>query len=276
MDILNLNGYRFFAIPDPIALKEKILAVGRDLGIKGSVLLANEGINLSISGVEGEIRKFTDELHKLCNIDEIPYKESWSVKNPFKRFWVKVKKEIVTMGRPGLPLQKKAPYIKPEELKKWFEEGKDFVLIDARKDFEYRMGHFKGAKNLGSIHFRDFPERLKNWKEVSFETPIVTYCTGGIRCEKAAPFLQELGYKNTYQLEGGILRYFEKCGGEYFEGDCFVFDHRAAVDKKLSTVEKLVCRSCESVFERDFASKEDCGLRMLCSNCLKATNASAK
>ena len=273
MKFLNVNGYAFFEVANPENLKESLLELATSYQVLGSILIATEGVNLSLAGAENEVESFCKRLHEICEIEPIAYKLSWTEKPPFKRFWIKVKKEIVTMGFPELALKESAPYVKPNELREWFKENKELFILDTRKEFEFQMGHFKGAKSLDSKFFRDFPERLKELN-LKKDATIVTYCTGGIRCEKAAPYLRGLGYENVFQLEGGILRYFEECGGEFWEGQCFVFDHRAAIDPELNVVESIACRSCGEVFNREFLSDSDCGLNMQCIKCLEEARAS--
>jgi len=152
---------------------------------------------------------------------------------------VKIKKEIIPMGDPEIrPSEFTAPYLPPADLKTWMDEKRDFLLLDTRNDYEIAVGTFEGAKDLGISHFRDFTratEKLttEGFNEVSKDQPIVTFCTGGIRCEKAAALLVKQGFKNVYQLEGGILNYFEQCKDVHYQGQCFVFDWRLAVNGDL-------------------------------------------
>ena len=162
-------------------------------------------------------------------------KISYSAKIAFKRSLVKVKPFIV--AKPGKtpidPIQDSAPYISPEEFHQWIKENKKMVVLDTRNDYEYQTGRFKNALHLGTKHFADFENDLQKAPPEWQNTPLVTFCTGGIRCEKAAPLMLKKGFKEVYQLDGGILNYFKKVGQGYFEGECFVFDER----------EKILCQA---------------------------------
>jgi UPF0176 protein len=153
---------------------------------------------------------------------------------PFKRLKIKLKKEIVTFRQPQInPAMVPAPNVTPAQLKEWFDQGRELVVLDTRNRVEFEAGAFNGSVQLGNDNFTDFATALANapaeWKDKT----VVTFCTGGIRCEKAAPYMQSLGYKNVYQLQGGILKYFEEIGHAHYRGDCFVFDERAALDAEL-------------------------------------------
>ena len=238
------------------------------LGLKGTIIVASEGVNLSIAGQEDAIKEYEDFLFEELHFPDFEMKKSWSKNFPHKRMLVKIRPEIVTMGDPEIdPRCESAPYLSALRLKEWLDEGKDFLLLDTRKEFEYELGSFEGALNLGGKHFRNFPKEVESLPEELKERPVVTFCTGGIRCEKAAPMMKKKGFKEVYQLQGGILKYFEECGGQYWRGQCFVFDHRAALSPQLSPVETLACRSCgKDYFIQDCADEVD-GLRMMCPEC---------
>jgi UPF0176 protein len=177
-----------------------------------------------------------DLLSILCNdarFADIDVKWSWSEFVPFKRMRIKLKKEIVTFRTPGLePVAAPAPFLSPTELKRWYDEGRDFIIVDTRNDWEYRAGTFENAINPQIDNFCQFPESAEKLEVLKRKT-VVTFCTGGIRCEKAAPLLQRQGFGNVYQLQGGILKYFEQCGGAHWTGNCVVFDDRGALDPQL-------------------------------------------
>jgi predicted sulfurtransferase len=148
---------------------------------------------------------------------------------------VKIKREIVTMGRPEIePARTPAPRLAPQELKRWLDEGRDLVLLDTRNQFEVDMGTFENTLSLGLKSFTDFPGATSALAQQVGERTVVSFCTGGIRCEKAAPWLISQGLREVYQLDGGILNYFEQCGGAHFRGACFVFDERVALDAGLN------------------------------------------
>ena len=164
----------------------------------------------------------------------IALKQSRSARMPFRRLKVKIKNEIISFGVPGIdPARDPAPAIEPETLKDWLDRRDQVVLLDTRNRFEVEHGTFAGAIHLGNDSFRDFAALAEALPALDRRVPIVTFCTGGIRCEKAAPLLRRLGYDNVYQLAGGILRYFDRVGPDHFSGDCFVFDERVALDAEL-------------------------------------------
>ena len=203
----------------------------RELNIKGTVLLAPEGINCSLSGITGSMDAFLGFL--LCTIQiRMPeIKISHSDTLAFKRSVVKVKPYIVANpGKTPVDLTEDlAPYLSCEEFYQWIKENKKMVILDTRNDYEYRIGRFKNALHLGAKHFADFEEGLQKAPTEWQNTPVVTFCTGGIRCEKAAPLMRKKGFREVYQLHGGILNYFERIGWEFFDGECFVFDERVAL-----------------------------------------------
>ena len=150
---------------------------------------------------------------------------------------VRIKKEIIFMNQPEVqPEKETAPYVEPLELKKWYAENREMVILDTRNNYEVEVGTFDGATHLNIDNFSDFPKAVAALSEEMKTKPVVTFCTGGIRCEKAAAFLMKQGFTNVWQLKGGILNYFEQCGGANFQGNCFVFDARRAVDAALEEV----------------------------------------
>ncbi len=233
--ILNIATYRFVAINDPAALKSALLPKARALGLKGTVLLAPEGINAFLAGAETAVRSFLTILDDDERFNGLNIKESWSDTVPFQRMKIKLKREIVTFRQAGLnPVTDPAPAITATELKRRLDAGDDIVLLDTRNDVEVAKGTFANAVFWGNRNFTEFGEIARDHIEALRDKTVVSFCTGGIRCEKAAPFLQSLGAANVYQLQGGILRYFEEVGREHYQGDCFVFDERAALDSTLS------------------------------------------
>jgi UPF0176 protein len=234
MNILNIAAYRFVALDDLPELRREMRARCTALGLKGTVLLAEEGINLFLAGAEAGIESFLCALRADARFAPIEVKRSWSAAQPFKRLLVKIKREIVTMGHPEIdPARTPAPRLAPRELKRWLDEGRNLVLLDTRNQFEVEMGTFDHTLSLGLKSFREFPLATPALAEKARERTVVTFCTGGIRCEKAAPWLISQGFREVYQLDGGILNYFEQCGGAHFRGACFVFDERGALDPDL-------------------------------------------
>ncbi len=231
--ILNVSTYRFTAIADPSALREAWLGAGRALGLKGTILIAHEGVNIFLAGAETAVRSLLTLIEDTPGLSGLDTKESWSETAPFKRFKVKVKREIVTFRQPGIdPVHAPAPFITPEALKARLDAGEPLVLLDTRNDNEVARGSFDGAIFWGNRNFTEFGQLAHTRADELRGKTVVSFCTGGIRCEKAAPLLRQLGV-DALQLEGGILRYFERVGREHFHGDCFVFDEREALDPSL-------------------------------------------
>lgn len=238
LSINNVTAYRFVQLADNLIpkLQISIKLKAKELGLKGTVLLSAEGINLFISGEKNAITSFQNFLNTYSYFHNLEFKKSFSNFQPFKKMLVKLKKEIISFGIDSIqPERCTAPYITPEKLNLLLEKEPDLVLLDTRNTFEVEFGSFKNALNLDLKRFRDFPNAIKKLPEKLKQLPIVTFCTGGIRCEKAATYLLENGYTEVYQLEGGILNYFEKCGEKHFKGSCFVFDARESITSSLES-----------------------------------------
>ncbi len=234
--VVNLSTYRFtpFEAEALPALRESLLALASEAGLRGTILLAPEGINLFVAGPRAATDALLAALRDLPGLGDLSAKESLSDTQPFRRMLVKIKKEIISFGVEGIdPARAPAPRLDARELKRWLDEGRPVVLLDTRNDYEVAAGTFKNAVVPPIDHFRAFPEAVRRLPEELKRLPVVSFCTGGIRCEKAAPLLQREGFQEVYQLEGGILKYFELCGGAHYEGDCFVFDKRGGVDPAL-------------------------------------------
>jgi len=228
-------------------MRQRLLDFCKEHELKGTILLAPEGINLFVAGRHLAIEELVFELRKMPGLGNLHPKYSQSEEQPFNRMLVRLKKEIIAFGVEGIdPGVHTAPRLQPAELKKWLDEGKPVVLYDTRNDYEVKLGTFKGAVPAGIHHFRDFPEAVGRLPDDMKDTPVVTFCTGGIRCEKAAPFMERMGFKNVYQLEGGILKYFEEVGSDYYDGECFVFDQRVGVDPALRESGSVVCFACQT------------------------------
>lgn len=232
--ILNIATYRFVAITDPAALKAEWLPKATAMGLNGTILIAPEGINMFLSSAEKTVRGFLEMVDDDARFANLDIKESWSDEVPFKRIKIKLKPEIVTFRQAGVdPVNAPAPLMAAIELKRRLDEGEDIVLLDTRNDVEFEKGTFKNAVFWGNRNFTDFADAAREHIGELKDKTVVSFCTGGIRCEKAAPFLRSLGAKNVFQLQGGILRYFEEVGRDHYTGDCFVFDERRAVDAAL-------------------------------------------
>ncbi|MCX6938533.1 MAG: sulfurtransferase [Verrucomicrobia bacterium] len=246
--VLNLSAYKFtpFAEAELPALRDRLRARTAELGLRGTILLATEGINLFVAGPRPATDALIAELRTLPGLADLTPKESQSDERPFNRMLVKIKKEIIAFGQEGIdPARDPAARLEAATLKQWLDEGRPVTLLDTRNDYEIRLGTFKNALVPGIDHFRDFPAAVRRLPTELKAQPIVTFCTGGIRCEKAAPFLAREGFSNVFQLEGGILKYFETCGGAHYEGDCFVFDRRVGVDPQLQETDAVMCFACQ-------------------------------
>lgn len=244
--IVNIAAYRFVDL-DPTtlpALREELRNFTRELGLKGTILLSHEGINLFIAGTNSQIATLKNKLNEYPAFMNLTYKTSPSSDQPFTRMLVKIKREIIAMGHPNIrPFEHTPPHLPPETLAKWYAEGKDMVILDTRNDYEYNLGTFKDAKLLDIQSFREFPKAVEQ-ADIPKDVPVVTFCTGGIRCEKAAELMERKGFKEVYQLDGGILNYFEKVGSDHYDGECFVFDKRVAVDAELNETRTTQCYQC--------------------------------
>jgi len=248
VSFLNLAAYKFAPLTGDLKpLRERLRARGQALGLRGTVLLAGEGINLFIAGAEESARAFLDDLRALPGFAELEAKESWSATQPFRRMLVRIKKEIIAFGVEGVdPARQPSRKIAPRELKRWLDEGRPVTLLDTRNDYEVRLGTFRGALTPPLTHFREFPSAVRDLPPALKDQPIVMFCTGGIRCEKAGPFMEGEGFREVWQLEGGILKYFEDVGGAHYDGECFVFDQRTGVDPALAETPTTTCWKCQA------------------------------
>ena len=231
MQIQNIAGYKFVSLTDLVDLRANLLEQCQQLGLKGTILLSVEGINLTLAGYCDEVKKFKDKLKSHAYFADISFRESYSNAIPYKRMKIKIKKEIITMRCPAIqPEKQSAPRISPQELKQWLDDNRDLTLLDTRNDYEVQMGTFSGATHFELDDFCEFPKAAE---KLSRTKPVVMFCTGGIRCEKAGLYLMEAGFSQVYQLEGGILNYFAEVGGAHYQGECFVFDERVALNSQL-------------------------------------------
>ncbi|MDO8953710.1 MAG: rhodanese-like domain-containing protein [Gammaproteobacteria bacterium] len=235
MKVVNISTYKFVPLDNLELMQEAIRAKLIELNLKGTVVLSLEGINIMLAGAPEMINGFAAYLHADSRFLDMQFKKSLSETQPYKRTLVKIKNCLVPGADWVNPAETKAPSLSPEQLKNWIEEGKDFYLLDTRNDYEVESGSFDNAVDLKLEQFKQLPERIQ-MAELDKNKPVVMFCTGGIRCEKAAPVALQAGFKEVYQLEGGILNYFEKCGTAHYHGDCFVFDERRGVDAGLNPI----------------------------------------
>lgn len=234
MPVVNLSAYKFAALDRLPERRDALRQACLNLGLKGTILLSPEGINLFVAGRRDAVDTLMATLRTVPGLHDLTAKESVTAAQPFGRMLVKIKREIIAFGVEGIdPARQPAPRLAPHTLKQWLDEGRPVTLLDTRNDYEVRAGSFRGALPARIDRFRDFPRAIRELPAQLKTQPIVTFCTGGIRCEKAAPLLQREGFQQVFQLDGGILKYFEECGSAHYEGACFVFDERGGVDARL-------------------------------------------
>jgi UPF0176 protein len=238
--------YKFVALPHFESLRQPLLDVMNDNQIFGTLLLAAEGINGTVSSTREGIDKLLAWLDKQPGLENIDSKESYDSKIPFYRTKVKLKKEIVTMGVEGIdPKETVGTYVQPEDWNTLISDP-DVVLVDTRNDYEVKIGTFKNAIDPKTTTFREFPKWSKENLDPNTNKKVAMFCTGGIRCEKSTAFLKEQGFDEVYHLQGGILKYLEKVAEKdsLWQGECFVFDNRVTVDHNLEAGSYDQCHAC--------------------------------
>ena len=239
MSVVNISCYKFVTLNDREALKADLTARCLDASLKGTILLAPEGINVFLAGSRAAIDAIVAHLRSDPRFADLQPKESLSAEPPFHKMRVRLKKEIITMKMPVIrPEEGRAPAVTAATLKQWLDcgvddEGRPVVMLDTRNDYEVAAGSFDNAVDYNIGIFSEFPPQLAAHRDDYAGKTIVSFCTGGIRCEKAAIHMRQMGIEQVYQLEGGILKYFEDVGGAHYHGDCFVFDEREAVSADL-------------------------------------------
>lgn len=241
--ILNAAAYHFATIDDPQAMAAQLRERAGAADLRGTVLVAAEGLNLFLAGPDDALHGFLDGVRADARFAGLAVKFSRSATQPFARLKVKVKAEIISFRRDNTsPLQGRAPAVSPAELARWLQQGRDdsgkrVVLLDTRNREEVGYGTFANALTLPIDNFTDLPEALAPHRESLRDATVVSFCTGGIRCEKAALWMRADGMDNVLQLDGGILGYFEQVGGYGYDGRCFVFDERVALDAELAPMQ---------------------------------------
>ncbi|MYL28175.1 MULTISPECIES: rhodanese-related sulfurtransferase [Halomonadaceae] len=245
--------YRFVRLDDYEQLREPLYQFLLDNGIRGTLLLAREGINGTVAGSHEAIAALKARLAEDPRFDGIDYKDSETDIQPFNRTKVKLKREIVTMGMDGIdPKQSAGTYVKPHEWNQLLQDP-EVTVIDTRNEYEVEVGTFQNAINPGTEAFRQFPEYAEKNLDPQKHRKIAMFCTGGIRCEKSTAYLKEQGFEEVYHLEGGILRYFEEMPEEQslWNGECFVFDERVAVNQNLERGQYDQCHACRRPITED-------------------------
>lgn len=277
--------YKYTKIADPVGFVAWMKNLATPLLLKGRVLIASEGINGTLEGTEENISLFIESFKKVGsdtetknfgNFSDIQIKESVGTGSAFPKLKVKARKEIVALGLGDEdfdPNEITGVHLKPEELKKWYENKKDFVVVDMRNDFEFDVGRFKNSINPPIEYFRDLPKAIPTLEHLKEKT-VLTVCTGGVRCEKASGYLKKKGFKDVYQLDGGMHKYMEKFPGEDFLGTLYTFDNRVVMDfgGKDGGEREVVgrCKECKNKCE----TFSHCGLSgchkhlIVCRECL--------
>lgn len=257
MSIVNLAAYQFATLDAIREWRPLVAERCAALELRGTILLAPEGINLFIAGTRAAADAFIDYIRHDTLFEgrfaDLQFKESVSETQPFRRMLVKLKREIITMKRPTIrPELGRAPAVDARTLERWLDDGHDddgrpVVMLDTRNAFEVDVGTFDNAIDYRLAKFSEFPDAIEAHRAELDGKTIVSFCTGGIRCEKAAIHMKKAGIEHVYQLEGGILKYFEEVGGSHYHGECFVFDYRTALNPRLEPTVTTQCFGCRTV-----------------------------
>ena len=268
--VVNIAGYRFVDLDDRDELREPFLNRCEELDLKGTILLSSNGINFSLSGSQESVDRYLEFLESDERFIGIPLKVTYNDYQPFRRMLVRLKKEIISLGMDDIrPVEFTGPNIKPNEFQEMLDNEEEVIVLDTRNDYEVRVGTFKNAIDLKIPSFRDFPEAVSNLPEEYKKKPIVMFCTGGIRCEKASAVMLKSGFENVKQLEGGILNYFKDTDASHWDGDCFVFDDRVAVDKGLNETDYVMCYSCREPLTKEEVRSPDYKVDDYCPYCVE-------
>lgn len=249
-------AYRFLDLADPAALAAELAAVCARERLLGTVTVAPEGLNLALAGGAGALDRLERHLQRETPFAGLRFRRSAAAAPPFRRLQVQQRPSLLAL-RLEAPVADRRPgrHLPPERLRAWLDEGRPLRLLDVRNRFESRLGRFAAAETLPLERFRDFPAAAG--RLAPDDRPLVTYCTGGIRCEVASAWLGERGHADVRQLSGGVLHYFERCGGRHWRGDCFVFDDRLAVDAALRATRPRLCPRCQRPLDENRCP--DCG-----------------
>lgn len=263
--------YKFIKLADVPAVQKDLENKADELNVKGLVILGTEGFNSTCAASTVEsFEAWKQFIREYFKTPDLFFKDSVSPKAPFRRFKAKIREEIVTTGIPEMmPPEGVNHHLTPTEWNRVMKEEKDFVMIDTRNWYEYKIGTFKGALNPNIEKFTDFPQYIES-QGISKDKKMLIFCTGGIRCEKGILELQDKGYNNVYQLEGGILNYMKEYPRDQFEGECFVFDHRVALDADLQPSQKYgLCPHCGQPSEVKIECKRCDSEELICVDCMK-------
>ncbi|MEZ5899588.1 MAG: rhodanese-related sulfurtransferase [Hyphomicrobiaceae bacterium] len=270
--------YKFVSIEDPASFRPQVLDVCRANSIVGTVLLANEGINGTVAGPEAGVAVFLAWLRADPRFCDLVSKESYALEQPFARLKVRLKREIVTLGRPEAdPNMQVGTYVKPQDWNALISQ-EDVVLLDTRNAYEVKIGTFEGAQDPGTRTFRQFPDYVRDNLDPARHKRVAMFCTGGIRCEKASAYMLTQGFEEVYHLEGGILKYLETVapGESLWRGECFVFDERVALGHGVELGTHVMCPACGGPTVKDDTAPKNAQGAQLCSQCASRLDAVQK
>jgi UPF0176 protein len=268
--VLLYYKYTEVAKPDFEVLQHKLVCAG--IGLKGRIIIASEGINGTVAGTSAQLKQYTSYMNSHPVFGDIVFKRTAAAKVPFGKLIVKLRPEIVTLGK-QVDLKNSAEYLSPEKLHKMFEQKTKMVIIDMRNSYEHEVGHFEGSLDPGTDKFYELPQKLSTLSKYKSHK-VITVCTGGIRCEKASALLKEEGFEDVSQLEGGIVKYLEKYPNGYFKGKNFVFDERMVTNTDTQSGKNILskCVHCQKPCDRYLdCTRADCHkLYISCANCEKS------
>jgi UPF0176 protein len=268
MKIANITGYKFIPIKNELVLQETILKRSTNLNLKGTVLISRKGINFSVSGNKNNIDKFLLFIRSDSRFADVDVKITYNAYQPFRKMLVRIKKEIISMGIEEIdPFKFTGQKISPKELNKKLNNNENIVLLDTRNEYEVRLGTFKNAIDLNLDSFRDFPKEIEKLRKKLNGKEVVMFCTGGIRCEKASALMLKNGFENIQQIDGGVINYFKETGGRHWNGDCFVFDDRVALDKDLLETDYVLCFRCREPLNKEEIGSEKYKIDEYCPYC---------
>jgi predicted sulfurtransferase len=271
--VVNIAGYKFEPLDDAIDLIPIYQEKCDELLLKGTMLISKNGINFSIAGTQEATDSFINFIEEDNRFLDIPLKVTYSETQPFRRMKVRLKKEIISLGRKDInPREMTGERISPEVLKNLLDKKEEVLVLDTRNEYETRVGKFENAIDLNLDTFRDFPKAVESLPEEYKDKQIVMYCTGGIRCEKASAVMMKAGFADVKQLDGGVLEYFKETGGAYWEGDCFVFDERVALDKELNETEYIYCYICREPLSAEEKASPDFKINEHCPYCISSNS----
>ncbi|MCR9240764.1 MAG: rhodanese-related sulfurtransferase [Rhodobiaceae bacterium] len=273
--------YKFTSLPDFEALQAPLQSICRDNGVMGTILLAKEGVNGTIAGPEQGVRAAISYIQSDSRFDGMSLKYSYAEEMPFHRMKVRLKREIVTLGKPiADPNKQVGTYVKPEDWNELISDP-DVILVDTRNEYEVAIGTFQGAEDPKTASFREFPdwvEALKKRASEGGKPKVAMFCTGGIRCEKASSYMKAEGFEDVYHLEGGILKYLENVPQEesLWEGECFVFDQRVSVEHGLKPGSYDMCHACRRPISEEEKAAPEYQRGVSCPHCYDALSPEQK